>query len=44
VKRNDPVAESPPVSSRNVLLMYLIPAIKIGDEWRVLNYMEIVNS
>jgi hypothetical protein len=38
------VAESLHVSSRDVLLVYLIPAIQVGNEGRVLNYLENVKS
>ena len=44
VKCNYPVAESLHVSSRNVSLVHLIPAIKIGNQRRVLNYMETVKA
>lgn len=44
VKRNYPVAESLHVISCNVLSVYLIPAIKIGNQGRVLNYVEAVKS
>ena len=44
VKRDYPVSESLPVDSRNVSLVYLISPIKVGDERRVLNYVETVKS
>ena len=44
MKCNYPVAEPLDVCSRDVSLMYLISPIKVGDERRVLNYVETVKS
>jgi hypothetical protein len=44
VKCDYPVAKSLEVIPRNVPFIYVVPAIKIGNQGRVLNYVELVKS
>ena len=42
MKCDYPMAKSLEVIPRNVAVMYLVSTIKIGDQGRVLNYVEII--